>query len=173
MTVRRSIPAIRRALPRSGAAALLVAAAAAPGQTEGAAKEAGAEPPTLEEETIGLRIRRPQRAFGEPADVEFAGPQVPLDSFTGEVTRIHQSIHDRQIIALDNSYLFTSETARQARFKVGQSVEVRKQKSRFGSGRTWRIVGPSKRTVEAIRIRCERPDINSDDRRRCDRMIGK
>ena len=129
-------------------------------------------PPTLEEQTVVTR--RPARpttpGVGE-AEVEPL--REPPDRFTGEVTRIHQSVLDRQVIAVDNSYVFVSDQAAQARLKVGQSVEAVKARSRIRSGRTWRLTGPSRRPVDAFRARCERDDIGSDDRRRCERMLDR
>ncbi|MYD85545.1 MAG: hypothetical protein F4Y14_04810 [Acidobacteria bacterium] len=82
-------------------------------------------PPTLEEQT-GV-TRRPARptapGAGEP---EVEPLREPPDRFTGEVTRIHQSVLDRQVIAVDNSYVFVRDQAAQARLKVGQSVEAEK-----------------------------------------------
>ena len=127
-------------------------------------------PPKLEEQTVGTR--RPAR---QPAD-RAAQPEplrAPPDSFTGEVTRIHQSVLDRQVIALDNRYVFFGDQAAQARLKVGQSVEAVKARSRIRSGRTWRLTGPSRRPIDAFRARCERDDIGSDDRRRCDQMLER
>ena len=127
-------------------------------------------PPTLEEQTVGTRRTASQPAPGAPQ----AEPlRAPPDSFTGEVTRIHQSVLDRQVIALDNRYVFFSDQAAQARLKVGQSVEVVKARSRIRAGRTWRLTGPSRRPIDAFRARCERDDIGSDDRRRCDRMLER
>ena len=129
-------------------------------------------PPTLEEQTVVTR--RPARpttpGAGEP---EIEPLREPPDRFTGEVTRIHQSVLDRQVIALDNSYVFVSDQAAQARLKVGQSVEAVKARSRIRSSRTWRITGPSRRPIDAFRARCERDDIGSDDRRRCERMLDR
>lgn len=130
------------------------------------------EPPTLVEETLGTPPPR-----SHPQQQPLSPPVTPLapppDHFRAEVTGIHQSILDRQIIALDNRYVFEGEHARRARLKQGHEVEVRRMKSRFGSGRSWRITGPSRSPVEVLRIRCERDDIGSDDRRRCERMLDR
>ncbi|MCY3810566.1 MAG: hypothetical protein OXH15_02075 [Gammaproteobacteria bacterium] len=125
-------------------------------------------PPTLEEQTVVTR--RPATPAGEP---EVEPLREPPDRFTGEVTRIHQSVLDRQVIAVDNRYVFVSDQAAQARLKVGQSVEAVKARSRIRSSRTWRLTGPSRRPVDAFRARCERDDIGSDDRRRCERMLDR
>ena len=127
-------------------------------------------PPTLEEQTVGTRrpASQPTRDTAQPEPL-----RAPPDSFTGEVTRIHQSVLDRQVIALDNRYVFFSDQAAQARLKVGQSVEAVKARSRIRAGRTWRLTGPSRRPIDAFRSRCERDDIGSDDRRRCDRMLER
>ena len=129
------------------------------------------EPPVLVEETLGTPPpRRPQQA---PAAPLIAPLEPPPDHFRAEVTGIHQSILDRQVIALDNRYVFEGEHARRARLKVGQEVEVRRMKSRFGSGRNWRLTGSARSPVEVQRIRCESDDIGSDDRRRCERMLDR
>lgn len=127
-------------------------------------------PPTLEEQTVGTRRTASQPG---PGAAQAEPLRAPPDSFTGEVTRIHQSVLDRQVIALDNRYVFFSDQAAQARLKVGQSVEVVKARSRIRAGRTWRLTGPSRRPIDAFRARCERDDIGSDDRRRCDRMLER
>ena len=134
--------------------------------------EESKRPPTIEEQTVVTR--RPQRQATPGA----VGPEdeplrAPPDRFSGEVTRIHQSILDRQVIALDNSYVFVSDQAAQARLKVGQTVEAVKARSRIRAGRTWRLTGPSRRPIDAFRARCELDDIGSDDRRRCERMLDR
>ena len=128
------------------------------------------EPPTLEEQTVATRRAARQPDAVQPQDQPL---RPPPDLFTGEVTRIHQSVLDRQVIALDNSYVFVSDQAAQARLKVGQTVEAVKARSRIRSGRTWRLTGPSRRPIDAFRARCERDDIGSDDRRRCERMLDR
>ena len=128
------------------------------------------EPPTLEEQTVVTRRPARQPDAVEPDDEPL---RAPPERFTGEVTRIHQSVLDRQVIALDNSYVFVSDQAAQARLKVGQTVEAVKARSRIRSGRTWRLTGPSRRPIDAFRARCERDDIGSDDRRRCERMLDR
>ena len=127
-------------------------------------------PPTLEEQTVVTRRPAPQPDAVQPQDEPL---RTPPDRFTGEVTRIHQSVLDRQVIALDNSYVFVSDQAAQARLKVGQPVEAVKARSRIGSGRAWRLTGPSRRPIDAFRARCERDEIGSDDRRRCERMLDR
>ena len=129
-------------------------------------------PPRLEEQTVVTRrsARPTPPGAGEP---QVEPLREPPDRFTGEVTRIHQSVLDRQVITVDNSYVFVSDQAAQARLKVGQSVEAVKARSRIRSSRTWRLTGPSRRPIDAFRARCERDDIGSDDRRRCDRMLDR
>lgn len=130
------------------------------------------ERPQLEEQTVGTR-RQTQATTPTAAQPQTVPLREPPESFSGEVTRIHQSILDRQVIALDNAYLFVSDQAAQGRFKVGQTIEASKATSRIRAGRTWRLVGPARRPVDAFRIRCERDDIGSDDRRRCERMLDR
>ena len=139
------------------------------GEREGQAAEPK-EPPTLEEQTVVTRRPARQPDAVQPQDEPL---RAPPDRFMGEVTRIHQSVLDRQVIALDNSYVFVSDQAAQARLKVGQTVEAVKARSRIGSGRAWRLTGPSRRPIDAFRARCERDDIGSDDRRRCERMLDR
>ena len=128
--------------------------------------------PKLEEQTVVTR-RAPRERNPVTVQPEYEPLRAPPDRFTGEVTRIHQSVLDRQVIALDNSYVFVSDQAAQARLKVGQTVEAVKARSRIRSGRSWRLTGPSRRPVDAFRARCERDDIGSDDRRRCERMLDR
>ena len=130
------------------------------------------KPPTIEEQTVVTRraTRQTTPGVAQPEDEPL---RAPPDRFTGEVTRIHQSVLDRQVIALDNSYVFVSDQAAQARLKVGQPVEAVKARSRIRSGRSWRLTGPSRRPIDAFRARCERDDIGSDDRRRCERMLDR
>ncbi len=124
-------------------------------------------PPALVEEALGSAP--PGQAESSPESL----PPAPPDRFRAEVTGIHQSILDRQVIALDNSYVFVGEHARRARLEVGHVVEVHRMTSRFRSGRTWRIAGPSRSPVEVFRVRCESDDIGRDDRRRCERMLAR
>ena len=91
----------------------------------------------------------------------------------GEVTAIHQSVLDRQVIAIDNRYLFVSEYGKQAGLDEGDAVEATRASSRFRKGRTWRLVGPARRPVDAFRIRCEHDDIAVDDRKRCASMLDR
>ena len=126
--------------------------------------------PAIEEQTLATQDDTP---VPTAAEADTTPLRTPPDSFTGEVTRIHQSVLDRQVIALDNNYVFTSDLAKQARLKVGQMVEAERATSRIRSGRSWRLIGPSRRPIDAFRIRCERDDIGSDNRRRCDRMLDR
>ena len=128
--------------------------------------------PVLQEQTIGSRRPAPteRTQSDQPADLPLAEPP---ESFTGEITRVHQSVLERQVIALDNRYVFVSDQAAQARLKRGQMVEAKKARSRFREGRTWRLVGPSRRPIDAFRVRCELDDLGKDDRRRCERMLDR
>ena len=124
-------------------------------------------PAALPEETLGSAP--PGQAEPSPESL----PPVPPDRFRAKVTGIHQSILDRQVIALDDSYVFVGEHARRARLEVGHVVEVHRISSRFGSGRMWRISGPSRSPVEVFRVRCESDDVGRDDRRRCEQMLAR
>ena len=97
----------------------------------------------------------------------------PASEFNGSVSRIYQSILDRQLIAIDGAYLFESDRAAHARLEVGERVEVEKASSRFWTGRKWRIIGPSRTPIVAFRVRCESEDIRVDDRRKCVRMLDR
>ena len=128
------------------------------------------DPPVIEELTVATEDTTSDQT---PQPEAAPHSQEPAANFTGEVTRIHQSVMDRQLIALDNSYLFVSDQGRQARLKVGQTVTARQAKSRFRAGRSWRLTGPSRRPVDAFRIRCERDDIRAEDRRKCTQMLNR
>ena len=78
---------------------------------------------------------------------------------------------DRQLIAVDNRYVFESDQATPGRFKAGQPVQIQKSNSLLGS-RKWLLTGPTGGSVVALRIRCERSDLGRDDRRRCNNMLG-
>lgn len=60
--------------------------------------------------------------------------------------------------------LFVSDRGGEGRLKVGDEVRVQKTSGVFG--RKYRITGPSRRPFTALRIRCERPDLNEENRRR-------
>lgn len=127
---------------------------------------------TLEQQTVVIQreTSAPSREWPQAEDSPL---RKPAESFTAQVTRVHQSILDRQVIALDNSFVFVSDLASPARLKAGQTVEVKKASSRLVSSRTWRITGPNRHRIEAVRIRCESDAIGGDDRRRCARMLDR
>ena len=128
--------------------------------------------PVLHEKTI--EPDEDQR--GRPAvqaDAPNALPEEPPDEITGTVSRIYQSILDRQLIAVDATYLFESDRAAHARLRAGERVEAVKMSSRFLAGRKWRITGPSRTPIVALRISCESENIRSDDRRKCTRMLDR
>ncbi len=85
--------------------------------------------------------------------------------FTGEVTAQRKLVRDRQLIAVDDRVLFEGDVWRESKIRKGDRVEVQKVSSLFGE--RYRIIGPSKRAVTANRIRCERVELNTDDRRKC------
>ena len=129
--------------------------------------------PTITERLIGGESRQANRASrAEPLAQDPLPPEPPAE-FSGNVSRIYQSILDRQLIALDATYLFESDRASHARLEVGERVEVTKVSSRFRSGRTWRITGPSRTSITAYRIHCERENLRADDRRKCARMLDR
>ncbi|MYE23453.1 MAG: hypothetical protein F4Y01_05865 [Gammaproteobacteria bacterium] len=85
--------------------------------------------------------------------------------FVGEVTAHRKLVRDRQLIAVDDRVLFEGDVWRESKIREGNRVEVQKVSSLFGE--RYRIIGPSKRAVTANRIRCERVELNTDDRRKC------
>lgn len=87
------------------------------------------------------------------------------EHFFGEVTAHRKLVRDRQLIAVDNRVLFEGDVWRESKIRQGNRVEVQKVSSLFGE--RYRILGPSKRAVTANRIRCERVELNTDDRRKC------
>lgn len=87
------------------------------------------------------------------------------EHFFGDVTAHRVLVRDRQLIAVNDQVLFEGDVARNSKIREGDRVEVRKVSSLFGE--RYRIIGPSKRAVTANRIRCERIELNTDDRRKC------
>ena len=87
------------------------------------------------------------------------------EHFVGEVTAHRKLVRDRQLIAVDDRVLFEGDVWRESKIREGNRVEVQKVSSLFGE--RYRIIGPSKRAVTANRIRCERIELNTDDRRKC------
>lgn len=121
--------------------------------------------------------REPEREKAQapaPSPVRNAAQSEPPDEWNGAVSRIYQSILDRQLIAVDGKYLFESDRASHARLKAGERVAVEKVSSRFFRGsRRWRISGPSRTQIVAFRIHCESEDIRADDRRKCAQMLDR
>ena len=98
-----------------------------------------------------------------------AGPEIPK-RFTARVTAHRDLVRDRQLLVVDDKLLFEGDNAASSAIKVGDEVNVVKSSSL--RGRRYQISGPSKRRFEALRIRCERADLNVDNRRKCDGMMG-
>ena len=140
------------------------ATAPTPAQTADTATEADQpeRPPVQTEE-----------APDEPTLSEVAISQTTVDRtvlnipehFFGEVTAQRKLVRDRQLIVVDNRVLFEGDVWRESKIREGNRVEVQKVSSLFGE--RYRIIGPSKRAVTANRIRCERVELNTDDRRKC------
>lgn len=128
--------------------------------------------PVIREETIEPSKREGSRTRAE-AVAPNVSPQEPADEFEGTISRIYQSILDRQLIAVDSKYLFESDRASHARLEEGERVAVAKVSSRFWTGRKWRITGSSRTPVVGYRIRCEKQDIRSEDRRKCRQMLDR
>lgn len=90
--------------------------------------------------------------------------------FTAQVTAHRDLVRDRQLLVLDGELLFEGDNAASSAIQVGDEVSVVKASSL--RGRRYQISGPSKRRFDALRIRCERTDLNADNRRKCDGMMG-
>ena len=146
------------------------------------------DPPILHEQQVvpakpevrrEVRVREdaPDRDQPKPPDApraQSASSPEPPDEWSGTVSRIYQSILDRQLIAVDGKYLFESDSAAHARLEAGERVEVAKVSSRFFRGsRRWRITGESRTQIRAFRIHCESEDIRADDRRKCAQMLAR
>lgn len=148
------------------------------------------EAPTLREREVEPPLReasrpvkdevpaRPPREKNEeardPVPLRSAAQPEPPDEWSGTISRIYQSILDRQLIAVDGKYLFESDRASHARLEAGEQVAVEKVSSRFFRGsRRWRIAGPSRTQIVAFRIHCESEDIRADDRRKCAQMLDR
>ena len=124
----------------------------------------------IREDAPGRDEPRPRDAPSQPS----APSPEPPDEWSGTVSRIYQSILDRQLIAVDGKYLFESDSAAHARLEAGERVEVAKVSSRFFRGsRRWRITGESRTQIRAFRIHCESEDIRADDRRKCAQMLAR
>ena len=128
--------------------------------------------PAIQEQTI-TSTRRESSGTPAKADAPKVSPQEPADQFEGTISRIYQSILDRQLIAVDSKYLFESDRASHARLKEGERVTVAKVSSRFWTGRKWRVTGSSRTPVVGYRVRCEKQDIRSEDRRKCRQMLDR
>ena len=113
--------------------------------------------------TLGA-VRRLFSRSSEPA-----GPEIPK-RFTAQVTAHRDLVRDRQLLVLDDKLLLEGDNAASSAIKVGDEVSVVKASSL--RGRRYQISGPSKRRFDALRIRCERTDLNVDNRRKCDGMMG-
>ena len=116
------------------------------------------------------RTRRALRElFSAPPPTPDA-PAVPK-RFVAEVTAHRDLVRDRQLLVLDGLLLFEGDNAASSRISVGDEVQVVKSSSM--RGRRYRIMGPSKRPFDALRIRCEERDLNVDNRRKCERLLGQ
>lgn len=126
---------------------------------------------------VPVRKDAPSEDEPRPRDApraQSASLSEPPDEWSGTVSRIYQSILDRQLIAVDGKYLFESDRAAHARLEAGERVEVAKVSSRFFRGsRRWRITGESRTQIRAFRIHCESEDIRADDRRKCAQMLAR
>ena len=85
--------------------------------------------------------------------------------FSAQVTARRDLVRNRQLLVLDDRLLFETDNANTASIDVGDTVDVVKASSR--RGRSYQIVGPSRRATIGLRIRCERSDLSGGNRRKC------
>lgn len=85
--------------------------------------------------------------------------------FSATVTAHTALVRDRQLLVLDDKLLFEADNRRSAAIVEGARVDVVKASSM--RGRSFQIVGPSRRAVSALRIRCEDSDLTRETRRKC------
>lgn len=90
--------------------------------------------------------------------------------FTATVTAIHNPGRNRRLVALDGRLLFESDRAGEGRLRLRDEVRVVKTSALFGEN--YRITGPSRQPFPARRIRCEQPELNRANRRRCTLLSG-
>ena len=143
------------------------------GRVTGLLKRDQPAPEASEPEPPPAQVADEVPAPDEPAISEVTISQTTVDRtvlsipdhFFGEVTAQRKLVRDRQLIAVDDRVLFEGDVWRESKIRKGNRVEVQKVSSLFGE--RYRIIGPSKRAVTANRIRCERVELNTDDRRKC------
>ena len=149
-----------------------VEAAEAPREREAAAVSPEPQPartvaePSGTDESMGT-LTRVRRLFARPSEAQ--GPEIPR-RFTAEVTAHRELVRDRQLLVLDDKLLFEGDNASSSAIRLGDEVKVVKASS--FRGRKYQITGPTRRSFEALRIRCERTDLGTDSRRKCDGMMG-
>ena len=112
-------------------------------------------------------LARVRRMFAGPSAAQ--GPEIPR-RFTAEVTAHRQLVRDRQLLVLDDKLLFEGDNAASSAIRLGDQVNVVKASS--FRGRKYQITGPSRRSFDALRVRCERTDLGADNRRKCNGMMG-
>lgn len=143
----------------------------APATTADAAAEAPPPEPvvTRSEPRPAAPAPSPQPAASQPSEVTSKTVlQEVLDipkRFSAQVTAQRDLVRNRQLLALDDKLLFETDNADTASIDVGDTVDVVKASSL--RGRTYQIVGPSKRATTGLRIRCERSDLSVSNRRKC------
>ena len=126
-----------------------------------------------EDEPVPVAVQRaapPARTAAEPPS-EVTTKRVLTEvldiprRFSARVTVERKLVRNRQLLVLDDKLLFEADNADTARIDAGDTVDVVKASSR--RGRSYQIVGPSKRAATGLRIRCERSDLSVDNRRKC------
>lgn len=91
--------------------------------------------------------------------------------FSAQVTARRKLVRNRLLLVLDGTLLFETDNADTAGIDPGDEVDVVKASSL--RGRNYQIVGPSKRAVTGLRIRCERLDLSASNRRKCAMLPGR
>ena len=159
--------------------AATTAPAAIPTVTEDVVEPTASEAPKRRR---WFRWRKRPKAVEEAQEVVEEPPQVAPTSaivsqtvaqevltiprrFSATVTGQVPLVRDRQLLVLDDKLLFEADNRRSAAIAKGARVDVVKASSL--RGRSFQIVGPSKRAVSALRIRCEDGDLTRETRRKC------
>ena len=171
--------------PAEGIQAPVEEDAPPPAKTVTAATEEEAGEPTANEAPKRWRRfrwrKRSEKAERAQEVVEEPPPRAPTSAivsqtvakevltiprrFSATVTGHMPLVRDRQLLVLDDKLLFEADNRRSAAIAKGARVDVVKASSL--RGRSFQIVGPSKRAVSALRIRCEDGDLTRETRRKC------
>ena len=121
-------------------------------------------PPTVVPSPQPVQVTTEQ--VGEPAEVPddvWKLVDVPR-RFSASLIGVGTLARDRLLLGLDNELLFEGGGSHVSRLKVGDVLDAFRVSY---SARRYRFVGPSHRSFEASRIRCEHPNPTADTRRKC------